>query len=319
MRPSILLSLVILALAVPTAVALDGSVSATGANARVAVDGAPSAPSIPHAALPAPSIVPALPSSVSTSDLPAAPIAHAPLLPESSPLRDLGASANIGLASVPTRAPAEPPMTQAVKVAAKAAPAVAAAGGLFALLQALGVWRFALSGGVALYSRLTKSELLDNEKRDHVYKLIQQNPGIGASEIAKQTGLGWGTTVYHLDRLERAQMVSSERSGLHRCFFALGAVAREARKGIGALKQDTTRSVAQVLVTRPGITQSELCDALQLSASALSKQVTKMEEAGLVRREREWKSVRIFPTETLPALLENAPVAPLAMAAPIAA
>lgn len=207
-----------------------------------------------------------------------------------------------------------PTLPEAIAVAAP--PAIAAAGAV-ALLQAFGGLRALAVGAVALYSRLTRSELLDNGHRDAVYRLVQESPGIALTEIAKRTGLGWGTTVYHLDRLERAQMVASERVGPHRCYFPMGTVPRAARKGIGALKADTTRSVATFLVTRPGATQTELCEGLGLSASAASKQVTKLECAGLVRREREGKTVRLYAADELPVLLgtEGAP-APAAPAAP---
>lgn len=203
------------------------------------------------------------------------------------------------------------------------APEVVATAGLFALLQAMGVWRFLGLAAVGLYTRLAKSELLDNEHRDKVYKLIQSSPGMGVSQIAEATGLGWGTTVYHLDRLERAGFVSSERGGLHRCYFPVGTMRAETRKGMGALKADTTRSIAEFLVTRPGATQSELCAALGLSPSAASKQVSKLEDAGLVRREREWKTVRLVPSETLPALLTgeaaSAPAPAPGLVGPLAA
>lgn len=193
----------------------------------------------------------------------------------------------------------------------KAAPPVVATAGVLALFQAMGIWRFLGLGAVGLYSRLAKSDLLDNAHRDRVYKLIQEAPGKGVSEIAKETGLGWGTTVYHLDRLERAGFVAAERGGLHKCYYPVGTLAKEDRKGMGALKADMTRSIAAFLVQRPGATQSELCAALGLSPSAASKQVTKLEEAGLVRREREWKTVRLLPAASLPALLgtETVPVA----------
>lgn len=206
------------------------------------------------------------------------------------------------------------------EAAVEAAPPVVATAGVLALLQAFGVWRWLGVGGFALYSRLTKSELLDNGHRDGVYKLIQERPGIGLSEIAEASGLGWGTTVYHLDRLERAGFVASERAGLHRCYFPVGLVPKEARKLLGALKADTTRSVAEFLVARPGATQTELCEALGLSASAASKQVSKLEGAGLVRREREWKTVHLFPDPALPSLLQGDSVeAPRPAMAPLPA
>jgi predicted transcriptional regulator len=136
-----------------------------------------------------------------------------------------------------------------------------------------------------------------------VFQLVKDTPGLGVTEIMRCAGIGWGTTVYHLDRLERAGMVASERAGLQRCFFPVGTTPREARRGLGALKADTTRGLASALLSQPGATQSELCDATGLSASALSKQVTKLETAGLVRRERDHKTVRLWPEPTLSGLV----------------
>jgi predicted transcriptional regulator len=184
---------------------------------------------------------------------------------------------------------------EAAPIAKRVAPPAVAAAGLLALLQALGAWRLLATGGVALYSRLTRSNLLDNEHRDQVYKLIQAEPGLNVSEIAKRAQLGWGTTVYHLDRLEREGFVAAERGGLSKCYFAVGLLDREARRATAALREGPRREVAAVLLAQPGITQAELAQQLGMSASAASKQVTKLETAGLVRREREWKTVRLFP------------------------
>lgn len=283
---NLLLAAALLALAaLPAADAL-----AVHAKADVAVE-TPAVPALPSA--------PALPSP----DAPALP--ELPALPESPtslpPVRiGAGVDGEPLLAPASVRPTRESGLVHAVLPAAKtAAPPAIAAAGLLALLQALGAFRFVGAGAFALYSRLTKSNLLDNEHRDAVYKLIQAQPGLGVSEIASRSGLGWGTTVYHLDRLEREGFVASERGGLHKCYFAVGLVDRDARRAQAALKADTRRDVAQVLLARPGLTQTELCEALGMSASAASKQISKLESAGLVRREREWKTVRLFPQPAL--------------------
>lgn len=222
----------------------------------------------------------------------------------------VGANTDASSSSRAQPSPGEAIAHAVVPVVEKAGgPAVATVGAI-ALLQALGVWRFLALGAMGLYSRITKSDLLDNEHRDRVYKLIQEKPGLGVTEIAALSGLGWGTTIYHLDRLERVGFIAPEKGGLHKCYFPVGTIARETRKGIGALKADTTRNVAELLLARPGLTQTELCETLGLSPSAASKQVSKLETAGLVRRERDWKTVHLHPTESLPALLGSSAPAP---------
>jgi predicted transcriptional regulator len=285
-------ALALVPLAAATAVHVDATVSAGGSSVT-APSPAVAAPDAPH--LPASG-----PAAPSANDILQLASVHTNAADGGIGV-DAGAHASDGATG--DASPGEKLVATVLPAVEKAAPPTLATVGVLALLNALGVWRFAGVGAIGLYSRLTKSELLDNQHRDRVYKLIQEEPGLGVSEIAERTGLGWGTTVYHLDRLERAGFVAPERAGLHKAFFPVGTVAREARKAMGALKADTTRSIAEFLVTRPGATQTELCEALSLSPSAASKQVSKLESAGLVRRERDWKTVHLHPTDALPAML----------------
>lgn len=221
------------------------------------------------------------PQAPTPSDTPAAPLAVRPILDE---VPDAPAS------PVAWRAPRAPSLTP------PAAAAAVTAGGAAIALVAFG-----------LYSRLARSELLDHARRDEVYKLVQASPGISLTDVAQRCGLGWGTAVYHLDRMERAGFVASQRIGARRCYFPVGAMPKDERAKLGTLQQETTRTIAQFVSERPGATQTELAQALGLTASAASKQVSKLESAGLVRRERDWKTVRLHPEGRLGELLSVAP------------
>jgi predicted transcriptional regulator len=301
MRPLLIVAALLALAMLPVATAQAPAVA--DAHLEAHADAQVTAPEVPTVAPPQ---VPQLPDPGLPAGLPdasALPSGALPL-PEGT-LPDAPAPGDVPLESLQLLAPASVPEKQETRsesiaravlpAAERAAPAAVATVGVLALLQAVGAYRFVAMAGVALYSRLTKSNLLDNEHRDGVYKLIQETPGLGVSQIAAKSGLGWGTTVYHLDRLEREGFVASERGGLHRCYFAVGSIDRATRKAQAATKGDTSASVAALLRERPGITQTELCEALGMSASAASKQISKLETAGLVRREREWKTVRLFP------------------------
>ena len=181
---------------------------------------------------------------------------------------------------------------------APAPSAAATVGGLalaWLLLEKLGAAR-AL---VALYFRVQPGELLEHERRERVLTLVRERPGIGPSEIAQDLGTAWGVTSYHLDRLERAGLVASQRVGHHRCYFLPGAVPREQQRTVGLFRADTTRRVAELVARRPGIGQSQLCSELGLSASAASKQLARLVATGLVRREGDRSGMRLYPEPSL--------------------
>lgn len=189
--------------------------------------------------------------------------------------------------------------------------ATAAAGTtiLWLLFERLGIGRALMGTFAALYFRVQPNELLENERREKVVQLVRERPGIGPQDVASALGTGWGVTSYHLDRLERAGLVTSQRVGHHRCYFVPGAVRRDDQRTVGLVRGDTARRVAALVNERPGLTQSELASALGLSASAASKQVAKLVEAGLLRRESSSAGQRLFAQPTLGSVLAPAPVA----------
>ncbi|MHB8604598.1 MAG: winged helix-turn-helix transcriptional regulator [Thermoplasmatota archaeon] len=152
--------------------------------------------------------------------------------------------------------------------------------------------------GFALYSRIAKSDVLHHEVRERVFRLIETAPGLGMQDISRQADVGWGATVYHLDRLERAGLVASERLGMSRRFYAVARVAPAERPQRALLFGGTGR-FAHAVLAKPGAQQSELARELGLTPGAVAKQVAALEAAGLVRRERDGRAAHCYPTETL--------------------
>lgn len=237
----------------------------------------------------------------------------------SAPLAELGAGLppalplDASVPALPTPAFAsEPAATQgSERTLVPPAPpaevqAVAASALVWVVLEKLGLGR-ALAGAFALlYSRLAPNELLDHGRRERVVALVRARPGIGPQEIGQTLGMNWGVTSYHLDRLETAGLLVSQRVGQHRCYFVPGAIPRDAQAKVGLFRGDTTRRVAQLVREKPGIGQSELAAALGLSASATSKQLTRLEKEALVRREASGNGMRLYPQPALDGALAPA-------------
>lgn len=186
-----------------------------------------------------------------------------------------------------------------------------------------GSLKILLAGGaLGLFSRIDHNKMLDNEVRHRVHEAVANNPGVTIKEVTMLVGCGWGTAVYHLKRLEGERLVVSERNRQYRRYFRNGSgISNDSKGAFSELKNPTSQRIARTLLTSPGACQKDLCHALGLSPPLASKYLGRMVEAGLVNTEREWKTVKYFPTPRLEDLLElsKPPASPVPLAAAIAA
>lgn len=193
-------------------------------------------------------------------------------------------------------------LTRAV-VEGAASPGGRAVAGVAAFAGAAAA-KWALMGMTGMYARISRTEVLDNRVRDRVFRTVRDRPGLSVTEIQAALGLGWGTTVYHLDRLERNGYVTSTRAGLARRYFAAGALPSERREGLATLKRPQLALLASRILQTPGLPQGEIAADLGLSKSAAAKQLAELERAGLVTRAREGRVARVHATEALERLLD---------------
>ncbi|HVL49176.1 MAG TPA: winged helix-turn-helix transcriptional regulator [Candidatus Thermoplasmatota archaeon] len=201
------------------------------------------------------------------------------------------APAEVDVASVPAPADEGLPATTVLVVAAGAA-----ASGLAGWLAWRGL-KFGLLG-LGLYSFISDDELLDDENRARIFALIKAEPGVSTKDVANRLGLAWGTVTHHLLKLERRRFVTSRKYGKYRRYFANGAAPTDERKDVVAvLRLPRTADVAALIRNNPGMTQKEAGDRLGVSSSTVLWHVRRLESVALVRKLREGKLVRYFPTE----------------------
>jgi DNA-binding transcriptional ArsR family regulator len=200
------------------------------------------------------------------------------------------ASTTSGAASVATvsSTPVLSPATTAILAAAAFAGA-----GLLAYFGA-GLKKILVLPFVALYAKISRSEVFENEVRERIFQAIKASPGRSASDLAKDANVAWGTTIYHLDVLEQTRMVTSIREGRHRRYFENGAALSTTKETVALLCNRVTATVAQRVRESPGLTQKDLASATEMTPQALHWHLTRLVGAGLVRKEREGRVVRHF-------------------------
>ncbi len=165
-------------------------------------------------------------------------------------------------------------------------------------------WRTLVPGLLPLYSRLQKDQLLENTTRARLVEVIEEEPGLSKKELCEAVDAGWGNTTYHLQRLEQAGFVRSQKQGHHRRFYRTGEMDGDEIEALGVLKNENAQQIARYLIQEPGSKQKDVCEALDISPSLAHKWIKRLEENELVESRREWRSKHYTPDDRLNRLVE---------------
>jgi predicted transcriptional regulator len=153
-----------------------------------------------------------------------------------------------------------------------------------------------------LFSRIDEDQTLRHATRARILSLVRQEPGLGLSAIQQRLGLGWGTVVYHLNRMEAARLVSSSPVGRRRAFFLAGQT-RGDRATISLLDNGAHVRLLHAVQARRGATQQDVARAAGLSLPLANRYLQRLEASGLVVSQKTWRVRRYEATPALDAQL----------------
>lgn len=131
-------------------------------------------------------------------------------------------------------------------------------------------------------------DLLVLPTRRRVYDVVYRSPGIGAREVQRTAQLGWGETVYHLDRLTQANVLHRERAG-HQDHYFVASVPLADRSLLRLTRSPSARRLLVALMEFPGATVPDLVGRTGISSGRLSVHLGRLAGVGLLvtgRRDR---------------------------------
>ena len=108
------------------------------------------------------------------------------------------------------------------------------------------------------------------------------NPGVYLREISEDLSLAMGVVQYHTWVLTKNGEVEECRSGRYRRFFGAGRYQEEERLVISLLRQGTTKRILVTLAGSESLTHVAFARVLGMSSQALSWQMKRLREAGIV-------------------------------------
>ncbi len=130
--------------------------------------------------------------------------------------------------------------------------------------------------------------------RKAVYEIVVRNPGVHLREIERLANLPLGVVRYHLDRLQREDLIFAREDRYFKRFFPKGRIPSVPTETFEALRQEGLRRIVLHLLNSPGATHSSMMAALQLPASTLSTYLSILLRKNVLRRERRGKENLYF-------------------------
>lgn len=129
---------------------------------------------------------------------------------------------------------------------------------------------------------------LDSEVRRAIYGHVRDSPGTYPAAVVEATGVTLSTVRYHLRVLGEAGLVEEEAIGGRRRLYPAGS---DRRALAAAMADEATASVLRALARSGPATVSELADRVDRAPSTLSHHLSRLEDEGLVVRERDGVAV----------------------------
>lgn len=147
------------------------------------------------------------------------------------------------------------------------------------LTAALGVTGFAL---VTRY--VSPKEALKNPQRSMLYGFVMATPGVHLKKLSDEFGMKSSSILWHMRKLEAADLVRSEQVGGYRVFHPTegGVAARELGRAVAAIQNRNAAAILDAIASRPGANTNDLARGLALSAGNVRWHVRRLRDAGLL-------------------------------------
>lgn len=135
-------------------------------------------------------------------------------------------------------------------------------------------------------SRLTREEILNNEKRKRINQFIRRNPGVYFYRIVKELNIANHVVVWHLNMLEDFSFISKTAIGKKDIYFEAGLNVKDVKKAYYR-NHEKTRAILEFLDSNEdGISKTQLSKRLEMHPNTIKKYIKALYDLGLIQRKK---------------------------------
>lgn len=139
------------------------------------------------------------------------------------------------------------------------------------------------------YSKIKRHKLLQQKRREMIYKHINENPGEHFRGIQKALGLEVGVVAYHLNKLERGEFIKSRQDGQKRRFYPMSA-----KIDVKLILSQLQEQILNWIKSHPGMSGSSIADNLGMNRKVINYHVKILQSAGFIYVEKQGREALCY-------------------------
>lgn len=157
----------------------------------------------------------------------------------------------------------------------------------FGIGVAIGVTALGLAAWLAFRGGakfVTKENVLENETRASLFEFLQEKPGTHLRAIADELDLSTTNVLWHLRKLEDADLVKGKKLEGYKVFYPVQEGAEGKRKAMASsvLRNDNAQAILEYISSEPGAHQRAIARALDVNHGTVRWHLRKMLKTDLV-------------------------------------
>lgn len=159
----------------------------------------------------------------------------------------------------------------------------------------LAAW-LAFRGGAKF---VTRENVLENETRADLYEFLEEHPGTHLRGIAEELDLSTTNVLWHLRKLEDADLVRSKKQGGYKVFYLIegGQQGKKEAMAHSVLRNDNAQSILEYVSSNPGSHQRAIARALDVNHGTVRWHLKKMLDTDLVLQVRREHAIQYYLTD----------------------
>jgi DNA-binding transcriptional ArsR family regulator len=165
-------------------------------------------------------------------------------------------------------------------------------------LAGLGATLAGLAGFALVTRYISPKEALQNPQRAMLYGYVRGHPGVHLKQLAEEFAMKTSSILWHIRKLESAELVHSERANGFRVFYPVegGIEIRRVSRAITALQNRNAQRIFGQVQRKPGDPVRSTAEALNMHGGTVRWHLRKLRDFGLVEELVRDDGSRFFPT-----------------------